>query len=107
MTTKKAETEKRRISRELRQLYKERKPLLTGRHIVDVGWWGVPFHTRACGVEACEGCGTREWLREKAEPLTQRIEELKQNLQQLDPKPETTRKATVITGRGEQLVMFV
>lgn len=104
-----AKREKRRINRELRTLQSERKSLLTGSYILDLGWWGVPYCSRPCGIEPCAGCITREVLREKAEPLTARIEELKQELQRLDPKPEpaATRKATVVTGRGEQLAMFV
>jgi hypothetical protein len=102
-----ARTEQRRINRELRDLQKQRKPLLTGRYIVDVGWWGVPYCDRPCGVVPCEGCMTRESLREKAAPLTARIEELKRELQRLTAGSAPTRKATVITGRGEQLVMFV
>lgn len=104
---KAAMVEKRRLNRELRDLYKERKPLLTGRWIVDTGWWGMPYCPRSCGAEDCMGCMTREWLREKAEPLTQRIKALKQELQQLTAEPAPLRKATVVTGRGEQLVMFV
>lgn len=115
MTTKTSEaekataTEKRRINRELRSLNKERKPLLTGSWLVDTGWWGVPYCPRPCSAAPCEGCITRTVLREKAEPLTQRIQELKQELQQLtaEPEPAPLRQATVITGRGEQLLMFV
>lgn len=99
-----AKTEKRRINGELRELYKERKPLLTGAYLSN--WWGVPYCGRPCGDAQCEGCATRAYLQELAEPLTRRIEELKANRQQLDPEP-TTRPAVVITGRGEQLVMFV
>ncbi|MFJ9376834.1 hypothetical protein [Streptomyces sp. NPDC101455] len=101
--------EKRSLNRELRGLYQERKPLLTGHWIADTGWWGIPYCPRSCGADDCMGCMTREWLREKAEPLTARITELKQQLQQLAPKaePAPLREATVTTGRGEQLVMFV
>lgn len=101
-----AKAEKRRINRELRELYRERKPLLTGRWLVDMGWWGVPYCGKPCGIDLCEGCMRREDLRDKAKPLTARIEELKRELERLTAAPET-RKATVITGRGEQLVMFV
>lgn len=110
-TTTKAEratkTEKRRIDRELRELRKEHKSLITGRYIGERGWWGVPYCTRPCGVGTCEGCAVRMSLRDQAEPIAQQIEELKQELQQLTAEPAPLREATVITGRGEQLVMFV
>lgn len=101
--------EKRRINRELRELRKDHKSLITGRYINDRGWWGVPYCPRRCGVEPCEGCITREVLREQAEPLAQQIEELKRELQRLtgELEPAPLRQATVFTGRGEQLVMFV
>lgn len=101
-----ARVEKRRINRELRELYKDRKPLLTGAWIVDRGWWGVPYCDKPCGTDICEGCASRDYGLADAALLTARIEVLKQGLQQLTAEP-ATRKATVITGRGEQLVMFV
>ncbi|WP_103543334.1 hypothetical protein [Streptomyces sp. SM1] len=102
-----ARTEKRRINRELRQLRMERKPYLSGAWITNRGWWGVPYCDRPCGTGMCEGCASREYGLAEAAPLTARIEELKQELEELTAGPAPTRKATVITGRGEQLVMFV
>lgn len=113
-TTTKAEraakTEKRRINRELRAAYKERKPYLSAAWIVDRGWWGVPYCPKPCSAEICEGCASRVYGLAEAELYTARITELKAELQRLDapePEPAPLRKATVITGRGEQLVMFV
>jgi hypothetical protein len=113
-TTTKAErtarAEKRRINRELRTAQRERKPYLSGAWINDRGWWGLPYCDKPCGRAHCEGCAGRVYGLAEAEKYTARITDLKADLQRLDaPKPEPAplREATVITGRGEQLVMFV
>lgn len=102
--------EKRRINRELRAVQRERKPYLSGAWINERGWWGLPYCDKPCGRDICEGCAGRAYGLAQAEPLTARITELKAELQRLDvpePEPVPLRKATVFTGRGEQLVMFV
>lgn len=108
-TERAARAEKRRINRELRMAYKERKPYLSGAWIHNRGWWGVPYCDKPCGADICEGCASRESGLAVAAPLTVRIEELKQELQRLtaEPEPAPLREAMVVTGRGEQLVMFV
>ncbi|MEV7387200.1 hypothetical protein [Streptomyces sp. NPDC091215] len=100
--------EKRRINRELRTVQRERKPYLSGAWINERGWWGVPYCPTPCGQAICDGCASRTYGLDQAEPLTARIAELKAELQRLDaPEPVPLCKATVFTGRGEQLVMFV
>lgn len=58
----------------------------------------------------CEPCTFVAFRAEKADKLRAEIRTLTDRLngRTPEPKPEpATRKATVITGRGEQLVMFV
>lgn len=105
-----AMAEKRRINRELRTVQRERKPYLSGAWIHERGWWGVPYCPKPCGQALCDGCASRVYGLDQAESLTARIADLKAELQRLDapePRPAPLRKATVFTGRGEQLVMFV
>ncbi|MET7781514.1 hypothetical protein ABZU94_07280 [Streptomyces mirabilis] len=102
--------EQRRINRELRAAQRERKPYLSGAWINERGWWGIPYCTKPCGEATCEGCASRAYGLAEAEQYTGRIAELKAELMRLDtpaPEPVPLRQATVITGRGEQLVMFV
>lgn len=57
---------------------------------------------------ACEPCCFVAFRAEKADKLRAEIRTLTDQLDGRTPEPEpATRKATVITGRGEQLVMFV
>lgn len=58
----------------------------------------------------CEGCLTTLTRADRTDQLDAEIRTLTDRLNDRtpEPKPEpATRKATVITGRGEQLVMFV
>ncbi|MFC9637135.1 hypothetical protein ACFTZF_01125 [Streptomyces mirabilis] len=105
-----AQAEKRSINRELRTVQRERKPFLSGAWIHERGWWGVPYCAKPCGEQMCEGCASCAYGLDQAEPLTARIAELKAELKRLaapEPEPAPLRQATVFTGRGEQLVMFV
>lgn len=59
-------------------------------------------------TKACEPCSFVAFRAEKADKLRVEIRRLTDRLNGRTPEPEpATRKATVITGRGEQLVMFV
>jgi hypothetical protein len=59
------------------------------------------------GITAgCEACCFVAFRVEKADEVRTQIRSLTRRLKG-DPEPAPTRKATVITGRGEQLVMFV
>lgn len=58
----------------------------------------------------CEPCSFVLFRKDKADHVRTKIRALTDRLngRTTEPKPEpATRKATVITGRGEQLVMFV
>ena len=57
---------------------------------------------------ACEPCCFVAFRTEKADKIRAEIRALAEQMNGApEPEPEPTRKATVITGRGEQLVMFV
>lgn len=55
----------------------------------------------------CEPCSFVAYRAEKADGLRVEIHALTDRLNGRTPEPEATREAVVITGRGEQLVMFV
>lgn len=56
----------------------------------------------------CEPCCFVAYRAEKADKVRTEIRALTDRLNGCTPEPEpATRKAAVITGRGEQLVMFV
>ncbi|MDJ0341779.1 hypothetical protein [Streptomyces sp. PH10-H1] len=56
----------------------------------------------------CEGCGTTLDRHDRASEVRDEIRALAERLNGAPtPEPDTTRKATVTTGAGEQLVMFV
>ena len=108
MTIKTSKAEKRRLNRELRTVQRERKPYLSGSWINERGWWGLSYCAKPCGEPMCEGCASRIYGLAEAEQYTARITDLKAELQRLDaPEPAPLREATVVSGRGEQLVMFV
>lgn len=68
----------------------------------------VVCHEHRKPIPACEACCFVLFRTEKADQIRGDIRALTDQLNGTPaPKPETTRKATVITGRGEQLVMFV
>lgn len=54
----------------------------------------------------CEPCCFVAFRAEKADQVRSQIRTLTRRLKG-EPEPAPTRKATVTTGRGEQLVMFV
>jgi len=58
----------------------------------------------------CESCAVTLYRKDRADGIRAAIRTLTDRLngRTTEPKPEpATRKATVITGRGKQLVMFV
>lgn len=66
---------------------------------------GVPV---VCGDPTCEGCGATLYRFDRMKETETEIRTLSERIDATAaPKPETTRKAVVFTGRGEQLVMFV
>lgn len=58
-------------------------------------------------TKACEPCCFVAYRAEKADKLRAEIRTLNDRLNDRQPEPAPLREATVITGRGEQLVMFV
>lgn len=66
----------------------------------------VICHEHKKPTPACEPC---TFVLYRAEHADQVRAEIRALVERLDgpPTPATTREATVITGRGEQLVMFV
>lgn len=58
-------------------------------------------------ADSCEPCSFVAYRAEKADRIRSQIRTLNDRLNGPKPEPALTRQATVITGRGEQLVMFV
>lgn len=56
---------------------------------------------------ACEPCCSGLYRKEKADRIRSEIRTLTDRLDGREPGPESLRQATVITGSGEQLLMFV
>ncbi|MFJ2737665.1 hypothetical protein [Streptomyces sp. NPDC087317] len=105
-TTRKTRDDKKAIRKQLRALRNDLKmwTLKTpGLHIDQA--LVCPDHRKP--NPACEPCCAVLYRREHADRIRSEIRTLTDRLNGRQPEPAGTRKATVITGSGEQLLMFV
>lgn len=112
-TTQRTRDDKRKIRDELRALRYDLKvwTLKAPSSHPELGAVCHEHRSWRCGIAAgCEPCCFVAYRAENADKVRAEIRALTDRLNGRTPEPApepATRKATVITGRGEQLVMFV
>ncbi len=66
------QVEQRRLRRELAGLRREFRAVMRGDHC----HWGMPWCQHREPEPPCEGCATRLWCRDQAEPLVAHAREI-------------------------------